>query len=284
MGFFVLLLVAATQSPVDPAGDPVGTPAPGSEVPKNGRSHASAPLTAITPSFIVRSYRDGPDADGVARMCDGLRRQLQTKWMGRASSAGWQPRCEVVLHATRSSYQSAVGRGAVRSRGSSLIQSDRGKVVSRRIDLLVSQRGLVTALPHELTHVVLADRFRGRRPPLWVDEGIATLADSEKKQALHDRDCHEALASGTLSHAIDIMTRDRLVSPRQVAPFYGQSLSLVRFLVQREGAAHFVSFVELALDKGYDRALAARYDIRGVAHLQRMWLDQLQADRVTRRG
>jgi hypothetical protein len=39
-------------------------------------------------------------------------------------------------------------------------------------------------LPHEITHVVLADRFNTKPMPRWADEGMAVLTEPvEKKQA-----------------------------------------------------------------------------------------------------
>ena len=52
----------------------------------------------------------------------------------------------------------------------------------------------MTALPHELTHLILADRFSPRQVPRWSDEGMAVLADPAEKQRLHLRDLRQALA------------------------------------------------------------------------------------------
>ena len=73
-----------------------------------------------------------------------------------------------------------------------------------------------TALSHELTHVVLADRFAGRQPPRWFDEGIATLADSTEKRALHHRDCCAAVRSGTFLRLVDVFRFDGFSTTEQV--------------------------------------------------------------------
>ncbi len=75
------------------------------------------------------------------------------------------------------------------------MQLKSGVIANRRIDLLVDKQGALTSLPHELTHVVLADCFAGRQPPLWLDEGVAMLADTHDKQMLHERDYMDALSS-----------------------------------------------------------------------------------------
>ena len=176
-----------------------GTERPSRANPRDSRVqyHAPSTLVASSSNFIIRSHPGGPPASELLKTCQQLREQLQATWLGDISSAQWRPRCEVVVHGSRASYQQAVGRSAGQSYGSSLIKFESRQVVTRRIDLLPGADGRVSALAHELTHVVLADRFRGRQPPRWVDEGIATLADAPEKRRLHRRDCQYALHSGT---------------------------------------------------------------------------------------
>jgi hypothetical protein len=127
------------------------------------------------------------------------------------------------------------------------------------------------ALAHELTHVVLADRFAGRQPPRWADEGIALLADSAEKQRLHERDCQCALRRGDAIPLVELLQLERCSSCAQVAAFYGQSRSLVAFLVRLGTPVQFVDFVERAMTQGHDSALRQTYGIESVAQLDRRW-------------
>ena len=224
-------------------------------------------------SFVVYSYRGGPAADDVARQCLSVREQIHGQWLGKTSIELWQPCCEVVLHGNKQSYVQSVGRGASQTSGSSLIQFSDGKITKRRLDLLVDQNGRLPALHHELTHVVLADRFAGKLPPRWADEGIATLADSSTKQLLHQRDCLAALRNGTSLRLLDLLQLEEFTSRHQVPAFYGQSLSLIRFLTDYGGSSRLVPFLQLADAQGYDRALREIYDIDGVSHLETLWRD-----------
>jgi hypothetical protein len=236
-------------------------------------SVTSSALVANSTYFVVRSHRGGPSAAKALEQCQSLREELQTKWLGNAEADIWQPRCEIVIHATRASYLQVVGRGGGQTSGSSLIQFEAGRVAVRRIDLLVDQQGNITALPHELTHVVLADRFGGRQPPRWVDEGIATAADSHEKRTLHRRDCHDALRSGAALRMFELLTLEQFTSARQVPAFYGQSLLLVRFLATQGNHQKVIDFSEAAMDKGYDHALQQCYGIDGVVALEQRWRD-----------
>jgi hypothetical protein len=230
-------------------------------------------LSVKEPSFTVYSYRSGPVATEILRQCESLREQLQKTWLRAASSESWNPCCEIVLHGTRNSYIQAIGNSGIRSYGSSLIRSDGKKIIKRRIDLLANGDRQFTALTHELTHVILADRFANGDPPLWANEGIATLADSAVKRSLHQKDCMAALRNGTSFRIIDLLQLNQFTSPHQVPAFYGQSLSLVEFLVERDDSSKFVPFLELANEQGYDRALREIYDIDGVVHLETLWRD-----------
>lgn len=238
---------------------------------------ADGPITARSQTaepvnFLVRTYHGGPSAVKVNELCEQLRAQLQCSWLGAKSDADWRPRCEVVLHPTRARYLQAVGRGGGSTSGSSLIRLDQGRIILRRIDLLVDDQGGLPALPHELTHVVLADRFGGQ-PPRWLDEGIATMTDTVGKRTLHHRDCQEALRNGTALRIVELLSLERFATAQQVPAFYGQSLSLVHFLAEQDEPERVITFAVLAQKHGYDHALRTCYEIDGIADLDHKWRD-----------
>jgi hypothetical protein len=201
-----------------------------------------------------------------------LRNALYAKWLGEDAAKDWNPKCQIVLHSSKQSYVSAVGRGGERTVGSSLVKTDKGHVKSRRIDLLgAGTNFLSAALPHELTHVVLKDRFTSTVVPRWADEGMAILADSEAKQGRHQRDLQQALAQRTTFHAVELLTMDEYPSSSRFGTFYGQSASLTGFLVSRKNPELFVQFLDRAREAGYDTALQECYDIAGVGELDRQW-------------
>ncbi len=220
--------------------------------------------------FTVRSYPDGSSAKSVLQLCEAVRAELQRVWHSDLNLAKWEPRCEIVVHSNRESYQRIVA-GDFTSFGSSLIKMDAGKVVARRIDLLIDPNGSLSALPHELTHVVLADQFNGRQPPLWMDEGIAMLADTREKQLLHHRDCSEALTAGRAFSLKELLRLEQFTSAEQVPAFYGQSLTLVRMLSEQGKPQGVVPFAIDTLDLGIDKALQKHYAIRDVNELEDRW-------------
>ena len=127
------------------------------------------------------------------------------------------------------------------------------------------------ALPHELTHVVLKERFANTSMPLWADEGIAILADPSAKQARHRADLTSALANGTTFPARALLTLEEYPRPDQFGVFYAQSASLTEFLVRRKSPQQFIDFIERATVEGYDTALRSCYDIAGIRKLDSEW-------------
>ena len=57
--------------------------------------------------------------------------------------------------------------------------------------------------------------------------------------------------------------------------FYGQSASLVAFLLERDSPERFLEFVELAQKQGFERALTEVYALRSLTELDSRWRPQL---------
>ncbi len=221
--------------------------------------------------FQVQSFDGGPSSQSVLDLCDSLRIELVSVWNGKSGPTTWEPLCEVIVHRSREGYSKAVGPGSNLTNGSSFVQLKSGVIANRRIDLLVDKQGALTSLPHELTHVVLADCFSGRQPPLWLDEGVAMLADTHDKQMLHERDCMDALSSKNALLIGELVRLEQFTSASQVAPFYGQSLSLVRMLAQQKNPETLIEFAKDSMDKGIEAALHRHYQIDGIRDLESQW-------------
>jgi hypothetical protein len=229
---------------------------------------------AVSTNFIVHSRHPGHDARQVAEHCERWRTKLQRYWRDAESDA-WSPKCEVVVHAGSRGYLAAVGAGASQTFGSSLIQFGKDQQVARRlIDFRGDSLHGLAAVPHEMTHVILADCLGGRQPPRWADEGMAILADSHEKQLLHERDLSQGLAARGAFRIHELLTLDAYPHPSRIPAFYGQSASLTACLAKRDDPAKFVEFLRRSLDQGYDQALRDIYHLDNIAQLERLWQDQ----------
>jgi hypothetical protein len=242
-----------------------------------GSDVATADVVAASGGFVVHSYRGGPSAGDVLQQALALADQIKRVYRANTGGHANLPRCAIVLHKSRASYAAAVGAGAAQTSGRSLVQSRGRRVVSRRIDLLVDEHNRAPALAHELTHILLAGHFGAQRIPRWADEGLALLFDADEKQQRHDRDLSCALNADAAIRLVELLALERVSSFEQMGVFYAQSLSLVRFLVERESPAQFVSFIERSGEVGYERALRELYAIEGVAQLERLWLQHATA-------
>ena len=220
------------------------------------------------------------ELESTLRQCEDARRELTKTWNVVESEREWSPKCAICIHRDRMSYTKAIGMEGAQTEGSSSIQVDKGQVVGRRIDLFSASKGFLPALKHELTHVVIADRFKGQVPPHWFDEGIAMLADQREKQLLHLRDCFESVGTRRSLPLEKLLSLEQFQSAEQMAPFYGQSLTLVSMLAEKQPASVLVDFAIDAKSLGYAAALKKHYDIGSVKSLEKEWLAYVQRRRA----
>jgi hypothetical protein len=98
-------------------------------------------------------------------------------WLGAAVADTWEPRCELRVHATLEELHEATETGgATRALTETRVQGER--MLARRINLCQSDPWLLSStLPHELTHVLLADAYRDGKLPLAIDEGLAVQSE-----------------------------------------------------------------------------------------------------------
>lgn len=234
---------------------------------------------AETENFRISSQRGNVDLTKLAINCEECRTRLMAAWYGAGSpeeSSCWTPRCEIVIHPTLADYRQSLGPQAGASVGCTSINVQQGRVSQRRIDLRADAADWnVDALPHELTHVVLADRFGIRPLPLWADEGMGVLAESPAKRQIRFAAARKLELQGDRITPAQLFFDSSLPRSSKRDAFYSCSAELVQFLIDRKDAPAFVSFLEHAMQDGIDRALRDHYRIDGVAQLQRLW----QADR-----
>ncbi len=232
-------------------------------------------LVQETASFRVFCRKDSPEARRLPAACEALRRQLQETWFGEAAES-WSPRCDVVLHPGVAGYIRALGPESRQSSGCATIDIEKGRVLKRRVDLRAdADDWLSSSLPHELTHVVLADKFAMKQIPRWADEGLAILSEPAARQAARRSAMQRALARAPRYAAGELVSlRDYPSGDRRDA-FYGQSASLVAYLIEQDSPEKFLAFLQLGQQQGFERALTATYGIRSLADLDARWRPQI---------
>lgn len=230
-----------------------------------------------TVHFRIYSAPEMPVSNNLASVCEELRGHLQQTWLGEKET-DWTPKCVVVVHRSLRGYTARLGPGSATSSGCASIEFEDGKVSARRIDLRADAADwLSAALPHELTHVLLADHFSGRQPPRWADEGLAILAEPDAKRTQRFRAFEKGLARNATYSARDLLTLADYPDASRREAFYWQSASLVAYLAEREGTEKVLEFVTLALDRGYEPALKQVFGIASLADLDARWKPLLTA-------
>jgi hypothetical protein len=235
-------------------------------------SHCGQWLSIETPSFRIWTRLDREQAVALARRCEKVRDELRMKWLPETASDSWMPKTELVVHPTATDYARALGQPGGGSSGTTAVTVEGDRVVRRRVDLRAdAAEWSSSSLPHELTHLVLADHFAGRQLPRWADEGIAVLSESGSKQDERRRSAANTSSLGKLLPLSDLLTLRDYPAPEKRSAFYCQSASLVEFMVARAGAERFLQFIEKAMEVDYDAALKDVYQIDGVRGLQSEW-------------
>ncbi|HEX4142552.1 MAG TPA: hypothetical protein VHY91_03305 [Pirellulales bacterium] len=230
-----------------------------------------------TANFRILNYGYQPVDAQIGQACERMRDALCAKWHAPEGTPAWTPKCDVVLHPNDASYLREVGAGGVTTVASSLVDHKDGSISVRRVDVRSQQSHWQTAaLPHELTHVILADCFVGRLVPRWIDEGAALLADPAEKQARHKAELAGAVADRSAFRVIELLTLEDYPAGNRWGAFYGQSLSLVEYLTQQRSTDDFIRFVQLSFDKGYDASLREVYGLTDVADLERCWRSKVR--------
>jgi hypothetical protein len=225
-------------------------------------------------------HRDPALAERAGAIAESVRTAQAQRWSGNATALSWSPRCELYLYPTAKQYADATGQPE-RSPGISTMSTNEVRVLSRRMSLRADNPLLQTAtLPHEVTHIVLADLFVARQIPRWADEGLAVLAEPAAERRRRHADLKEPLDGGRVFRVGQLMAMD-YPAPEDWPLFYAQSVSLTQFLVDQGPPQRFIQFVRDSQRRGAEAALRDVYQIDGLAALQERWLAYARQQLVT---
>jgi hypothetical protein len=223
-----------------------------------------------TPSFRIM-HHDPELAARAAEVAEATRDAQIRRWTGAAPKGDWAPKCELYLYPTARAFSQMTGQPE-ESPGFSTMGMNAGRIIARRVNLRVDHPNLLRAiLPHETTHVVLADLFPRQQIPRWADEGMAVLSEPPAEQQLRAVDLTRPLASGQLFPLRQLTAMD-YPEGRYWGLYYAQSVSLTRFLVEQGDPSQFVQFVQGSQQNGLEAELRRVYHIDGFTDLENRWL------------
>ena len=134
-----------------------------------------------TPNFRI-FHCDARLAEAAGQAAEAARAVQAKRWGSPALQRPWAPRCDIYLYPNGKAFAQETNQPE-NSPGFSTMVSNGNRVTARRTNLRADHPQLLTAiLPHEVTHVVLADLFTTQQIPRWADEGIAVLAEPTAEQ------------------------------------------------------------------------------------------------------
>lgn len=240
-------------------------------------------------NFEIRCRGPIADIDTVTRCCEEARAVMRTTWLSGFPATNWTPVCQVIVHTSASSYTRDT-RVSSQTKGVTRLQIGEGQVWSRRIDILADSEGWAANLiPHEMTHVVLADRFCHRQIPRWADEGLAILSESGDRlaKALEAADINSR--SGQAINLSQLLSAAAYPFKKEQAElFFAQSAAFSAFLVSQFPEEDVMRFVDGCNSIGAAKAverLSAGQDLDDIEKMFHVWLQQrdVEAPRMSER-
>lgn len=238
-------------------------------------------------NFEIRCRGPIVDIDTVTRCCEETRAVLRTTWLSGFPAMNWRPACQVIVHTSASDYTRDT-RASSQTKAVTSLQIGQGQVWSRRIDLLADSEGWAANLiPHEMTHVVLADRFCHRQIPRWADEGLAILSESGDRlaKALEAADINSR--SGQAINLSQLLSAAAYPSKKEQAElFFAQSAAFSAFLLSQFPEEDVMRFVDGCNSIGAAKAverLSAGQDLDDIDRMFQAWLQQrdIEAPRLS---
>ena len=142
-------------------------------------------------------------------------------------------------------------------------------IEKRRLDLRADEPNTVSnVIPHETTHLVLADLFDAPLPR-WADEGMAVLAEPRGQVDRYLRTLGTAWKQGKLVPLAQILKQPDYPEAAAITTFYVESVSLVDFLIEEKGPETLVAFLkDVQHNAGIDAALKKHYGYANVQDVQ----------------
>lgn len=198
----------------------------------------------------------------VKQLAERYREQIAKRWLGQELPP-WTRPCPIEVKIT---IQGPAGMTTFRF--------DDGKVISQESEVHGTiEQILQVTLPHEITHMILADHF-GSPLPRWVDEGIAILSESDKERQRQDKFARTLLAKGRLMPLRRLFKMSEY--PPDVLALFVQGYSVTSYLVKKKDRKTFLTFVKMGMDKNWDKALKQHYGYRSIEALEEEWLSSIK--------
>lgn len=225
---------------------------------------------ARTENFLVRAATPQM-AEQIARAAEYYRRELAETWFGRAFP-NWSSPCRITADTSKS------GAGGATTFTFSRGPTGQPEVYNWNMKIQGPlDRLLVSVVPHEVSHTILASYFR-RPLPRWADEGAATLAEDDQEKRRQRALVRSVLQNRRLIPLPTLLQMTEYPSDmQQVLTLYAQGYSLCDYLVQWKGRRPFLALLTDAHRAGWEAAFARHYGVKSLAQLEAAWLNWVRS-------
>lgn len=186
----------------------------------------------------------------------------------------WDERVNIVLYPDLDMYIKETGLPAWSRGGATKYHR---QLKSRAVVSFMQENAFLdNVLPHEISHLILADFLGDGNIPLWFNEGVAQLQELGKREEA-DRVMRKAVELGYFIPFSHFIREDIGIIQDKVYAvfFYAQSVSVVYFLVQQYGSQKFGELCrELRDGQTFESALLKTYTslIKSVEDFEQKWL------------
>ncbi|MBF0479847.1 MAG: hypothetical protein HQL26_10225 [Candidatus Omnitrophica bacterium] len=186
----------------------------------------------------------------------------------------WDQRALIYIYADQKNFMQKTGQPAWSSGGS----ADHSYLLKNRVIVTYVQAdGFIDGvLPHEITHLVMRDFWgTGKDFPQWFDEGMAQLNETHKRDDVNRIFPKIIKIQGYIPiQVLQKMDVYRETDKNAVAIFYGQSLSMVDFMIKIYGADQFAYFCRQLRDGGsFEESLRRAYPaFSSLEEFEKKWL------------
>lgn len=179
--------------------------------------------------------------------------QIYSTWLPSKDISTWNPKCDVYCITGVDNY-SIGGRHSLNSLGEALVVKDGCRVLRRKITLNISNlESMISVIPHEMAHVVLASNLNVSEIPCWLDEGIAMSCEPEQRQneylsKVHKLFSEEDLKSKTLT------LNSSSPNGADVNSYYIRAYALTLYIIETHGRSTVLKLAEACQKEGRAQA------------------------------